>query len=151
MPKRSYPANFRSRFQSLNSRIDRKLQLYIYAIPFDLKIQETIQPFIFLRWFQSNTLIFDHFYTLATFNNLVQSNTTRNNSKNPDTDSTHPYFVHQSDHPNLMLVLIKLNDTNYPSWSKSMIYALTTKNRVGFINGSIQPPSETEQPIEYAL
>ena len=32
-----------------------------------------------------------------------------------------------------------------------MIYALTAKNRVGFINGSIQPPSETEQPIEYAL
>jgi len=32
-----------------------------------------------------------------------------------------------------------------------MIHALTAKNKVGFINGTIQPPSETEQPIEYAL
>jgi hypothetical protein len=66
-------------------------------------------------------------------------------------DSSHPYFVHQSDHPGLMLIPIKLNGTNYPSWSKSMIHALTAKNKVGFINGTIQPPSETEQPTEYAL
>jgi len=32
-----------------------------------------------------------------------------------------------------------------------MIHALTAKNKVGFINGTIQPPSKTEQPTEYAL
>jgi hypothetical protein len=32
-----------------------------------------------------------------------------------------------------------------------MIHALTVKNKVGFINGTIQPPLETEQPTEYAL
>jgi len=116
-----------------------------------LRYKKPFNHLFFLRWYQSITLIFDHFYTLSTFNNLVQSNTTRNNFKNPNTDLTHPYFVHQSDHPNLMLVPIKLNGTNYPSWSKSMIYALTAKNKVGFINGSIQPPSETKQPTEYAL
>ncbi|KAI5314748.1 hypothetical protein L3X38_043924 [Prunus dulcis] len=56
-----------------------------------------------------------------------------------------------SDHPGLMLVPIKLNGTNYPFWSKSMLHALTAKNKVGFVNGSVQPPSETEQPTEYAL
>ena len=32
-----------------------------------------------------------------------------------------------------------------------MIHALTTKNKIGFINGVIEAPLETEQPTEYAL
>ncbi|KAK3031073.1 hypothetical protein RJ639_035104 [Escallonia herrerae] len=55
------------------------------------------------------------------------------------------------DHPGHLLVPIKLNGTNYPSWSKSMIHALTAKNKIGFINGSIEQPSEKDQPTEYAL
>ncbi|XP_020411497.1 uncharacterized protein LOC109946852 [Prunus persica] len=84
----------------------------------------------------------------------TKDNTSKNsstNTKNPGMDSSHPYFVHQSDHPGLMLVPIKLNGTNYPSWSKSMLHALTAKNKVGFVNGSVQPPVETKQPTEYAL
>ncbi|KAK3002448.1 hypothetical protein RJ639_020557 [Escallonia herrerae] len=56
-----------------------------------------------------------------------------------------------SNHPGHLLVPIKLNGTNYPSWSKSMIHALTAKNKIGFINGSIEQPSEKDQPTEYAL
>ncbi|KAK2997402.1 hypothetical protein RJ639_026187 [Escallonia herrerae] len=32
-----------------------------------------------------------------------------------------------------------------------MIHALTAKNKIGFINGSIEQPSEKDQPTEYAL
>lgn len=32
-----------------------------------------------------------------------------------------------------------------------MIHALTAKNKIGFVNGSIQPPSEIGQPTNYAL
>lgn len=32
-----------------------------------------------------------------------------------------------------------------------MIHALTAKNKIGFIDGSIMPPSETENPKEFAL
>ncbi|KAK2968199.1 hypothetical protein RJ640_001031 [Escallonia rubra] len=32
-----------------------------------------------------------------------------------------------------------------------MIHALTAKNKIGFINGSIEKPSEKDQPTEYAL
>ena len=32
-----------------------------------------------------------------------------------------------------------------------MIHALTAKNKIGFIDRSIEPPSETEHPTEYAL
>ncbi|KAK2969574.1 hypothetical protein RJ640_003581 [Escallonia rubra] len=54
-------------------------------------------------------------------------------------------------HPGHLLVPIKLNGANYSSWSKSMIHALTAKNKIGFINGSIEQPSEKDQPTEYAL
>jgi len=32
-----------------------------------------------------------------------------------------------------------------------MVHALTAKNKVGFINGSVKAPSEEDQPVEYAL
>ncbi|KAL8156435.1 hypothetical protein AgCh_001503 [Apium graveolens] len=66
-------------------------------------------------------------------------------------DTSNPYFIHHSDQPGHMLVPIKLDGPNYPSWSKSMVHALTAKNKVGFIDGTIEQPSEVEQPAEYAL
>jgi hypothetical protein len=74
-----------------------------------------------------------------------------NNKNNSDMDSSNPYYIHPSDHPGHLLVPTKLNGTNYPSWSRSMIHALTAKNKVGFINGSIKEPSQENQPAEYAL
>ena len=74
-----------------------------------------------------------------------------NSSSSLNTDPSSPYFIHHSDYPSHMLAPIKLNGANYPSWSRSMIHALTAKNKIGFINRSIQPPSKTEQPTEYAL
>ncbi|XP_059654512.1 uncharacterized protein LOC132301259 [Cornus florida] len=73
------------------------------------------------------------------------------NTNNSGMDPSNPYFVHHLDHPGHMIVPTKLNGANYPSWSKSMIHALTAKNKIGFVNGSIEPPSETEHPTEYAL
>ncbi|XP_012833154.1 PREDICTED: uncharacterized protein LOC105954028 [Erythranthe guttata] len=68
----------------------------------------------------------------------------------PTIDSSNPFFIHHSDQPGHMLVPTKLNGSNYPSWSKSMIHALTAKNKISFIDGSIEPPSE-KNPTQYAL
>lgn len=69
----------------------------------------------------------------------------------PPINTTSPYFVNHSDQPGYMLVPTKLNGSNYASWSKSMVHALTAKNKIGFIDGSIEIPSETEDPKQYAL
>ncbi|KAK2990336.1 hypothetical protein RJ640_003608 [Escallonia rubra] len=61
-------------------------------------------------------------------------------------DPSNPYFVHHSDHPGHLLAPITLNGANYPSWSKSMIRALTAKKKIGFIAGFIEQPSENDQP-----
>jgi len=79
------------------------------------------------------------------------SSSKNSNNKNFDMDSSNPYYIHPSDHPGHLLVPTKLNGTNYPSWSISMIHALTAKNKIGFINGSIKVPSKVDQSAEYAL
>ena len=73
------------------------------------------------------------------------------NDNDSSMDSSNPYFIHHSDHPNHMLVLTKLNSANYQSWSKHMIHALTAKNKIGFIKGIIKPSSEMKQPTKFAL
>nr|KYP76129.1 hypothetical protein KK1_020354 [Cajanus cajan]KYP76822.1 hypothetical protein KK1_021080 [Cajanus cajan] len=41
----------------------------------------------------------------------------------------------------MVLVSPPLTDTNYHTWSRSMMMSLLTKNKEGFIDGSIQEPS----------
>lgn len=65
-------------------------------------------------------------------------------------DPSHPFYVHHSDQPGCTLVSTKLNGTNYQLWSKAIIHALTGKNKIGFIDGTIQPPSSEKKPEEYA-
>lgn len=52
-----------------------------------------------------------------------------------------PYFLHHSDNTSIVLVSELLTDENYTSWSRSMVIALTVKNKIGFIDGSIPRPT----------
>lgn len=61
-------------------------------------------------------------------------------------DCNSPYFMQYSDQPDVAIVLDLLVGTNYSSWSKAILMALTVKNRVSFINGSIVAPSEVDSP-----
>lgn len=55
-----------------------------------------------------------------------------------------PYYIHPSDNPGAVLVSHLLNDsgTNYGSWSRAMTIALGAKNKLGFVDGSINKPEE---------
>lgn len=59
-------------------------------------------------------------------------------------DPLSPYFLHHSDNPGLSLVSQPLIGDNYSSCSRSMLIALTVKNKVGFIDGSIMAPDATD-------
>ncbi|KAM1406159.1 hypothetical protein ACFXTH_000858 [Malus domestica] len=61
-----------------------------------------------------------------------------------------PYFLHPSDHPGLILVSKKLTGDNYNTWCRAMEISLGAKNKIGFINGKVNMPSETKQPDAYA-
>ncbi|WJZ83054.1 hypothetical protein VitviT2T_002766 [Vitis vinifera] len=57
-------------------------------------------------------------------------------------DLSNPYFTHHSDHPGLVLISKSFSGDNYSAWKRAMILALNSKNKLGFVNGSIKAPSE---------
>lgn len=56
---------------------------------------------------------------------------------------THHLYLHPSDHPGMILVSTPLTEDNYASWSQAMLLALEAKNKLGFIDGTISPPSSS--------
>ncbi|XP_057473002.1 uncharacterized protein LOC130761511 [Actinidia eriantha] len=61
-------------------------------------------------------------------------------NKLPADDPSNPYFHHHSDGPGLVLVSQSLTGDNYASWNRAMTIALSVKNKLGFIDGSITKP-----------
>ncbi|KAL5565621.1 hypothetical protein UlMin_028785 [Ulmus minor] len=59
-------------------------------------------------------------------------------------DSTSPYFLHNGDHPGLILVTNLLRGSNYHTWRRAMLMALTAKNKLGFVDGTIPRPLSTD-------
>lgn len=60
-------------------------------------------------------------------------------------DSVHsPYYLHNSDHPGLVLVSEPLDGNNYGIWHIAMTTSLEAKNKLGFLDGSIAKPSEND-------
>ncbi|KHN42498.1 hypothetical protein glysoja_031434, partial [Glycine soja] len=49
-----------------------------------------------------------------------------------------PFYLHPGESPTTTLVSPLLDSSNYNSWSRSMITALSAKNKVKFIDGSIK-------------
>lgn len=62
-------------------------------------------------------------------------------------DPSSPYFLHHSDNPSIILVSQQLTGDNYASWSRSFAIALSAKNKMGFIDGSIQKPVSNDMNL----
>ena len=72
-----------------------------------------------------------------------QPNLITNNESIPK----NPYFLNSSENPGSVLVTQPLlGMRNYHSLSRAMILALTTKKKIGFINGRIPMP-DPESPL----
>ncbi|XP_068503970.1 uncharacterized protein [Phaseolus vulgaris] len=76
---------------------------------------------------------------------------TSNAAKSAAMDPTNLYYVHHSDQPGHMLVSTKLNDANYQSWKTTMVHALTAKKKLGFVDGTIEMPSQEKDPSQFEL
>ncbi|KAK6157858.1 hypothetical protein DH2020_012106 [Rehmannia glutinosa] len=62
-------------------------------------------------------------------------------------DPSNVYYLHHSDNPGLVLVSQLLTGDNYASWSRAMQIALSVKNKLGFIDGSLQKPAGTNRQL----
>ncbi|XP_019259929.1 PREDICTED: uncharacterized protein LOC109237969 [Nicotiana attenuata] len=56
-------------------------------------------------------------------------------------DPSHPFYIHPSDRPGTHLVSLPFDGTDFVSWRKSIPCSLSTKNKLGFINGRHARPS----------
>lgn len=61
--------------------------------------------------------------------------------KDPSQDPRSPFFLHPSENPGAVLVSTPLTDHNYHNWSRAMKRALSSKNKIRFINGTLPKPS----------
>lgn len=57
---------------------------------------------------------------------------------------TSPYYLHPSDNPGTVLVSQLLTGDNYPTWRRAIRMALSAKNKMGFVNGTILKPEGPE-------
>ncbi|KAF5472443.1 hypothetical protein F2P56_009162 [Juglans regia] len=62
---------------------------------------------------------------------------TDNSSRNPSDDSSSYYYLHPSDNPGALLVSEIFTGENYIAWSRSISIALTVKNKIAFIDGTL--------------
>lgn len=59
-------------------------------------------------------------------------------------NNAHPLYLHNNDHPGLVLIAKKLvGPDNYASWSRSMQIALNARNKFVIVNGSFEKPVAT--------
>ncbi|KAF8387898.1 hypothetical protein HHK36_026560 [Tetracentron sinense] len=73
---------------------------------------------------------------------MATSSQTENHPTFLEMDYSNPYFLHHGDSPGAILVSQQLTGDNYSSWKRAMEMALTAKNKIGFVNGSLPKPSD---------
>lgn len=58
---------------------------------------------------------------------------------------SNPYYLHANESPALELVSSKLDGPNYHPWARAMTMALSCKNKLVFVDGSILKPSKDDR------
>lgn len=56
-------------------------------------------------------------------------------------DNSHPYSLHPSDTPGMVLVNTPFDGKGYSGWRRSILISLSAKNKLGFIDEARPPPT----------
>lgn len=59
----------------------------------------------------------------------------------PFEDSNSPFFLHHSDNASTVIITPPLTGSNYLSWNHSFTLAIFIKNKLSFLDGSIDTPN----------
>ena len=69
-------------------------------------------------------------------------------NQNPNFVIGDPLQLHAFNHPSMVLVFVPLTDFNYKSWSWGIQISLGAKNKLGFIDGRIPIPDESNEDFD---
>ncbi|XP_019199063.1 PREDICTED: uncharacterized protein LOC109192811 [Ipomoea nil] len=83
------------------------------------------------------------------FNQTAAAPTVGTNATFDPNDSASPYFLHHSESPALILVSAALDGRNYHPWARAMEMALLSKNKLGFVDGTLATPEVNDVKFPY--
>ncbi|KAH0675186.1 hypothetical protein KY285_022987 [Solanum tuberosum] len=69
---------------------------------------------------------------------------------NNTVDASHAFYIHLSDIPSMNLVSTVFDGRSYGGWRRAVIIALSAKNKLGFIDGSVEVPADTDLKMKKA-
>lgn len=75
--------------------------------------------------------------------NMANASQPGSSSTSTTIDSYHPYYLQSSDNPGFPLVTQVLTAQNYQQWSRSVKLALSAKNKLGLIDGTVSKPAKS--------
>lgn len=81
-------------------------------------------------------------YSAATVRSIVLSFTL---------DCHRPYYLHPSDSPGMQITAFVLNENNYYQWQRSMKIALSSKLKLGFVDGLYVKPASCSSLLVHWL
>ena len=84
---------------------------------------------------------------MASTEAVVTSSIPNQGTLAPIENSRSPYYLNNGDHPGIRIVPDPLTGDNYQSWRTSMTRALSAKNKLGFVNGTILQPNDQLDPV----
>ena len=56
------------------------------------------------------------------------------------------YFLTSSDNPGVSLVVERLTEENYNTWSRAILISLDAKTKIGFVDGPMPKPQSPDHP-----
>ncbi|XP_025625354.1 uncharacterized protein [Arachis hypogaea] len=62
-------------------------------------------------------------------------------SVSPLFDPSSIFFLHPSENSGVSIIFVKLDTKNYNEWSRVMLIALKSKNKLGFVDSTLPKPS----------
>ena len=80
------------------------------------------------------------FFYIQSFQILQLSTMAENINSTIEIDSSNPFFLHHADSPGAMIVSKQLNGENYNTWKREMMMALSAKNKLSFVDGTLPRP-----------
>jgi len=69
---------------------------------------------------------------------------------NNTVDASHAFYIHPSDIPGMNLVSTVFDGRSYGGWRRAVIIALSAKNKLGFIDGFLEVPADTDLKMKRA-
>ena len=67
----------------------------------------------------------------------------------PVIEPNDPLFIHPSYHPGQILVANAFDGENFDSWKRTFLQALSSKNKVGFVDGTVEQPAADSPLFPY--